>query len=69
MVIVLEECTTEEQHSVVHFLWGKEPMQRIFIKKIFPFMVMSHRLVQNWVSKIYCGGIHFTNDEVVETEV
>jgi hypothetical protein len=23
MVIVLEECTTEEQHSVVRFLWVK----------------------------------------------
>jgi hypothetical protein len=44
-------------------------MQRIFVNKFFLFMVMSHRLVHNWFSKIYCGGKHFTDDEEFETEV
>jgi hypothetical protein len=35
------ECTTEKQRSVVHFLWKKDSMQRIFIKKYFQFMVGS----------------------------
>jgi hypothetical protein len=41
MVTVLGECTTEEQHSVVHFLWVKGLNERIFIKKRFLFMVGS----------------------------
>jgi hypothetical protein len=36
MATVLEECTTEEQRSLVRFLWGKkDAMQRIFLKKYF----------------------------------
>jgi hypothetical protein len=38
MVTVLEECATEEQHSVVCFCGQKDSMQRIFIKKYFLFM-------------------------------
>jgi hypothetical protein len=34
---VLEEYTFEEQRSVVRFLWAKDSMQRIFIKKYFLF--------------------------------
>jgi hypothetical protein len=38
MATVLEECTIEEQRSVVRFLWA---MQGIFIKKCFLFRVGS----------------------------
>jgi hypothetical protein len=41
MATVLEECTTQEQRSVVRFCGKKEAMQRIFIKKRFLFMVGS----------------------------
>jgi hypothetical protein len=42
MATVLEGCTIEEQHSVVHFFYGlKDSMQRIFIKKCFLFTVGS----------------------------
>jgi hypothetical protein len=39
MVIVLEESTTEEYHSVVCFCAQKDSMRRIFINKCFLFMV------------------------------
>jgi hypothetical protein len=32
MATLLEEYTTEDQCSVVRFLWQKDLMQRIFIK-------------------------------------
>jgi hypothetical protein len=39
---MLEECTTEERHSVVHFSRAqKDSVQRIFIKKCFRFTVGS----------------------------
>jgi hypothetical protein len=41
MATVLQECTTEEQRSVVCFCWRKDSMQRIFIKKCFLFTVGS----------------------------
>jgi hypothetical protein len=41
MATVLEECTTEEQRSVVRFCGQKDSMQRIFTKKYFLFMVGS----------------------------
>jgi hypothetical protein len=41
MVTMLEECNTQEQLSVVHFLWAKGLMQRIFINKKLVFMVGS----------------------------
>jgi hypothetical protein len=40
MATVLE-CTTEEQRSIARFLWAKELVQRIFIKKRFLFTVGS----------------------------
>jgi hypothetical protein len=41
MATVLEECNTEKQRSVVLFLWAKDSMQRIFIKRCFLFTVGS----------------------------
>jgi Tat protein secretion system quality control protein TatD with DNase activity len=42
MATVLEEFTTEEQRSILHFFCEqKDSMRRIFIKKYFLFMVGS----------------------------
>jgi hypothetical protein len=41
MVMVPDECTTEEQRSLVRFLWAENSMQRIFMKKCFLFTVGS----------------------------
>jgi hypothetical protein len=41
METVLEECTTEEQRSVVHFCGQKDSIQRIFVKTRFLFTVGS----------------------------
>jgi hypothetical protein len=41
MVTVLEDYTTEKQRSVMHFLWEKDSMQRLFMKKYFLFTVGS----------------------------
>jgi hypothetical protein len=34
MVTVLEKCTAEEQHSVVHFLWAKGLSAQVIHKNI-----------------------------------
>jgi hypothetical protein len=36
MATVLEECTTQEQHSVVRFLWTKGLNAKDINKKMFP---------------------------------
>jgi hypothetical protein len=36
VVTVLEECTTEEQYSVVRFLWAKRLNARNIHKDMFP---------------------------------
>jgi hypothetical protein len=42
MATVLEDCTTEEQHSGVRFFCGqRDSVQMIFMKKGFLFMVES----------------------------
>jgi hypothetical protein len=41
MATVLEEFVTQEQRSLVRFLWAKDSMQMIFIKKCFLFTVGS----------------------------
>jgi hypothetical protein len=66
MATVLDECTPEEQRSVVRFfLWQKGPMQRIFIKKCFLFTVGSVCRVKRFTA----GGKLFADDEEVETEL
>jgi hypothetical protein len=64
MVTVLEECTAEEQRSVVRSYGQKDTVQRIFIKKCFLLTVgsVSHKAVPP-------GGKRFADDEEVETEV
>jgi hypothetical protein len=36
MATVLENCTTEEQHSVVHVLWAKVLNAEDIHKEMFP---------------------------------
>jgi hypothetical protein len=36
MVTMLEECNTEEQRSVVHFLWAKGLNAKNIHKEMFP---------------------------------
>jgi hypothetical protein len=41
MTTVLEECTTENQRSVVRFLWAKGLAAKDIYKAVFPVMVGS----------------------------
>jgi hypothetical protein len=49
--IVLEECITEEQRSVVRFCGQKDSKQRIFIKKYFLFTVVSVCRVKRFITE------------------
>jgi hypothetical protein len=60
MAIVLEACTTEEQRSIVRFLWAKGP-NAMDIRKEFFFLYGG-----NLVKK---HGKIFVEDEEVETEL
>jgi hypothetical protein len=51
MVTVLEECTTEGQHYVLGFLWGKGPDAKDTHEEIFPVYngkSLLHKAVHNW---------------------
>jgi hypothetical protein len=41
MATALEECNTKKQSSVVHFCGQRDSVQRLFIKKCFPFTAES----------------------------
>jgi hypothetical protein len=52
---VLEEHITEEQHSVVHFLWAKELNAKDIYKEIFPVYggkCLSCKAFHNWFEKL-----------------
>jgi hypothetical protein len=69
MTTVLEECTIEEQPSVVRFLWAKGLNAKDIHKEMFPVyggMCLSRSAVHSWVQK---HGKRFSEDEEVETEV
>jgi transposase len=58
MATVLEECSAEEQRSIVRFLWAKGFNSRNFSKEIFPVYrekCVSRKVVYNWVNK-FCQG-------------
>jgi hypothetical protein len=65
MATVLEGCTTEKQRCVVRFLWEKDSMQNIFLKKYFLCTVGSVCRVKRFTSGDKC----FADDEEVETEL
>jgi hypothetical protein len=60
MVTVLEECTTQEQHSVVHF-FAKDIYKEKF--PVYGGKCLSCKAVHK------LGDKHFADDEEVETEV
>jgi hypothetical protein len=58
MATVLEEYTTEEQRSVVHFLWAKGPSVKDIHKEMFPVYggkCLLFKPVHNWVKKFSQG--------------
>jgi hypothetical protein len=65
MVTMREECTTEEQRSVVCFMWAKGLSAKIFIKKFFLFTMESVCRVKRFIT----GGEKRFADDEVETEV
>jgi hypothetical protein len=51
MVIVFKACTTEEQRSVVRFLWAKGLDAKDIHKEIFPIYCgkcLSRKAVPSW---------------------
>jgi hypothetical protein len=65
MATVLAEYTTEDKRYVLRFLWAKNSMKRIFIKKCFLFTVESVCEVK----RFHLTDKRFADDEEVETEV
>jgi hypothetical protein len=69
MATLLEECATEEQPSVVRFLWAKGLDAKDNHKELCPaygWKCLSCKAVRNCVEK---RGKHFVDDEEVETEM
>jgi hypothetical protein len=55
MATVLEECHTEEQRSVVRFLWAKVLNAKDIRKEIFPIhggKCLSRKAVHSWVANV-----------------
>jgi hypothetical protein len=55
MATVLEACITEEQRSVVRFLWTKGLNAKDIHKEMFPVYVgkcLSRKAVHNWVANV-----------------
>jgi hypothetical protein len=55
MATVLEECITEEQTSVVRFLWAKGLSAKDIHMQMFPVYggnCLSRKAVHNWVDKL-----------------
>jgi hypothetical protein len=58
MVAMLEECTAEEQPSVVHFLWAKGLNAKDIHKEmclVYGGKCLSCKAVHNWVEKFSQG--------------
>jgi hypothetical protein len=69
MATVREEYTTEEQRSVVRFLWAKGLNAKDNHKEIFPVYgrkCLLLKAVHRWVEK---HGERFADDEEVDMEV
>jgi hypothetical protein len=62
---MLEECTTEEQHSVVHILWATGLNAKDINKEMFPAYggkCLLHKAVHNWVKKFSPGPLKVADD-------
>jgi hypothetical protein len=69
MSTVLEDCTTEEQRSIVRFLWAKELKAKDIHKEMYPVYggkCLLCKAAHNWCEK---RGKLFADDEELETEV
>jgi hypothetical protein len=58
MTTMLEDCTTEEQRSVVRFLWAKGLNAKDIYKEMFPVYggkCLSRKAVHNWAEKFSQG--------------
>jgi hypothetical protein len=67
MATVLEECITEEQRSVLRFLWAKELNVKDIHNEMFPVSggkCLSHKAVLNWVEKFSQGRSKFADASV-----
>jgi transposase len=65
MATVLEECTTEEQHSVVDNLWVKGLNAKDIHKEMFLVYggkCLSCKVVHNWVKKFSQGHLEVRDD-------
>jgi hypothetical protein len=77
MATVLQECITEEQRSIVRFLWAKGHNAKDINKEMFPVYggkCSSRKAVHNWVEKFSQGHSKIADDarpgaEVAETTV
>jgi hypothetical protein len=66
MATVLEECITEEQRSVVRFLWTKRLNAKDIHKEMFPVYggkCLSRKANHNWVEKFSQGLSKVADDE------
>jgi hypothetical protein len=55
MATVLEEYTTEEKSSIVHFLWAKGLSEKDIHNEMFPVYggkCLSRKVVHNWPEKL-----------------
>jgi hypothetical protein len=69
MATVLQECNTEEQRSVLRFLWAKGLNAKDIQKETFPVYggkCLSRKAVHNWFEK---RGKRFADDEEAEMEM
>jgi hypothetical protein len=65
MVTVCEECTTEEQHCVVQFLWTKGLNAKDIHKEmclVYGGKCLLHYAVHKWVEKFSQGRWKVAND-------
>jgi hypothetical protein len=77
MTTVLEEYSTEEQRSVMRFLWAKGLNENDIHKEMFPVYdgkCLSRKAFHNWVEKSSQGRLKVADDalpgaEAVETTV
>jgi hypothetical protein len=53
MATVLEQCNTEEQSSVVRFLWAKDIHKELF--PVYGGKCLSREAVHNWADKFTQG--------------
>jgi hypothetical protein len=72
MATVLEECSTEEQRSVLQFLWAKGLSAKDIHKEMFRVYggkCLLRKAVRNWVEKFSQGRSKVADDAPPVAEV